>query len=703
MFRVAAAFRGKALVLLLLCSPFLAQRALFSQGVNPITNCSSVLKLSPTEANQNRPVRLRGAVTCYIPASQLCFIQDETAGVYVSPSPWPKELSFGEIVEVQGSTGSGRFSPIVQWATFQRTGKRGNVTPKRISIEELNTGRFDCQLVQIEGVVQSSSFTDSLLTFQLWTGGSSATVLAFGFDREPTNLVDTTVRVKGVAGTLYKDSHLTGFALFLSTPEHLQVRSSGVDSLPRPLRPIRNLVWFSPDGALDHRIRIEGTVTVSWPGEAFFLQDQTGAIHLSPAPNAGEAVHPGDLVEAAGFVRDLTTNPRLQNALSQKKGSKPVPDPLPLAVKELLSKSPSGQYVSTEGTLENVRGAEKDLLLLRIESANELLTAVVKTNGWPELHRGSRVRVTGAWSIPPSELREQTGPVLWLNSSAAVIVLAAPKPSAPAAPARSSVLWIGITICAFLIAGLTIWHARRTGTRISALKEAEANRVADVERELQRLDESRERLGRDLHDRIIQSIYALGLNIDDCAQAVMAEPGKIQARLRAARMDVNAVIGELRSVVLGLETNAIQPREFRTALKSLALALGHDQSNRIRLSIDDDALAALTPVQATELVHIAREAMSNSIRHGSAQTTTFNLEVRDERIKFGVEDDGRGFDVKSAEAKGFGLRNMAKRAENLGANFSISSEEGHGTRILLDIPRQKQHFSTNESRPRIDR
>ena len=83
--------------------------------------------------------------------------------------------------------------------------------------------------------------------------------------------------------------------------------------------------------------------------------------------------------------------------------------------------------------------------------------------------------------------------------------------------------------------------------------------------------------------------------------------------------------------------------------------------------------------------------------------TTFRLEVMEDTIVFIIEDDGCGFNPDKPHGNGFGLRNMAKRAESLGAKFSIFSEEGQGTRVTLDIPRQKQHFSAHEPRTSIDR
>jgi signal transduction histidine kinase len=218
------------------------------------------------------------------------------------------------------------------------------------------------------------------------------------------------------------------------------------------------------------------------------------------------------------------------------------------------------------------------------------------------------------------------------------------------------------------------------------------HRLVESEKEIAQLKESRERLGRDLHDNIIQSIYAVGLKLEDCRHS-LTDSNRLDSRLKSALTEINDVIRELRNVLGGLESNTIQPKEFRTALKSLALTLGHEKSNRFRLELDQSAIDALNPTQATELIHIAREAVSNSVRHGEAQTTTVSLTPLEDQIRFSIEDDGKGFDPQRTDHTGYGLRNMAKRAENLGAKFTIHAQNGVGTRIVLDIPKQKQHLS----------
>jgi signal transduction histidine kinase len=102
-----------------------------------------------------------------------------------------------------------------------------------------------------------------------------------------------------------------------------------------------------------------------------------------------------------------------------------------------------------------------------------------------------------------------------------------------------------------------------------------------------------------------------------------------------------------------------------------------------------DPLAAdrLNPKQATHLLHISREAMSNSLRHSQAQTTIVSLQNQDGRIRLEIKDDGTGFDTNETSPSGHGLRNIAARARELRARLEITSRPGGGTRVILDIPR----------------
>jgi signal transduction histidine kinase len=659
----------------------------------PVTTCAGVLDLFSAPETETHPVHLHAVVTCYVPSAQLCFVQDQTAGVYAFPKTWSGDFAFGEVVEVDGWSGKGRFSPVVHTAVLRSAGERTKPTARRVALEDINNGQFDSQFVALEGVVQTVDFTGGVCSLKLWNAGSSVRVLGFSFKSSPTNLIDASVRAEGVGGTFYDNNRLTGFGLFLQGPDQLQILSAAPEQSQTPVRTATTLASYLRNRGLDHRVRVRGIVTVAWPGEALFLQDEAGPLRVEAARKEDEGITAGERVEACGFVRNITGIPDLGETSLRRLGLKTIPEPHFLTIKDVLSQPPAGQFIITEGSVLNVRTLpEIGWRIIEIERDSQSLNALCPPDKAAEVRRGSRIRLTGAWSAAPRRLRDQLGPMLWINSAASLLLLAPAQSTVAPGLAGNTHFWIGLSAAALILVAIAAAVARRNGLRLAALQSAGSHRQLDSEREIQRLQDARERLGRDLHDRIIQSIYAVGLNIDDCARHAQADPGNIEARLRSALKEINAVIGELRNVILGLETNAIQPRELRTALKSLALALGHEESNRIRIATDEDALAALTPAQATELVHIAREALSNSVRHGAASTTSFRVELRSENIRFTIEDDGHGFDVKSAEGKGYGLRNMAKRAAHLEAKFSIHSQEGNGTRVVLDIPRQRQHF-----------
>jgi signal transduction histidine kinase len=653
-------------------------------GASPaLTNCLQILSLTPEVAKEEHPGRIRGVVTCYVPSSQLLFVQDATAGLYIYPSPWPKELTPGTIVEVEGATGSGRFSPILQRARVTPTGQQASVAPKRISIDQLKSGRFDCQWVELEGVLQLGVRGNNVQNLEIVSGNNSLTALLFDLDAAITNWTDARVRVRGVAGTYYAGEQLTGFGLFVPGKADIDILESPPDPFTRPLRNAGKLAWYSPEGAMDHRVHLSGLVTMSWPGGPFFLEDKTGTIKVYPAPGAGAPIA-GDVVELAGFIRDGTSPAsRLVHAIWKKIDSDRPRAAKTISIPELLKRPARGELVSAEGTvLDHRRIGELSVFL--IEQDEETVPAFSRTHFRNSL-RGAKMKASGAWSTCPDELSIETGPGIWVSSTNDLVVLTQPPgPLATVAPGNLRYI-VGAAGTCILVGGILAWRGFSTRRSVN-------EKLKSLKKDLVQMQESRERLGRNLHDHIIQSIYAMGLNIEECRQ-LLSDPGKAEPRLRSALGEVNGVIRELRNVIQGLETNAIQPAEFRTALKSLALMLGDEKSSRVRLDLDPAAVESLTPPQATELVHIAREAVSNSVRHGKAITTAFVLHLHSDNLHFSIEDDGCGFNIETSESKGYGLRNMAKRAEGIGAKFTIHSQVGTGTRIVLDIPKQKSHLS----------
>ncbi len=214
-----------------------------------------------------------------------------------------------------------------------------------------------------------------------------------------------------------------------------------------------------------------------------------------------------------------------------------------------------------------------------------------------------------------------------------------------------------------------------------------AEEDADLKQQLltQSLDE-KIRLGRDLHDGIIQSLYAAGLTLETVRALVKSNPDEAELRLAQTRESLNGAIRDVRAYIVGLAPENLRRTSFTHALGTQLKEIGRGYDARFDLQIDDEATARLTPEQGIETLQIAREAVSNALRHGGAARVTVRMHATDTEICLLVQDDGRGFDPSHGRDGGHGLGNMHARAQRLGATLRITGQPGAGARVLLTLP-----------------
>lgn len=210
------------------------------------------------------------------------------------------------------------------------------------------------------------------------------------------------------------------------------------------------------------------------------------------------------------------------------------------------------------------------------------------------------------------------------------------------------------------------------------------------EQNLRQALDDRERMAQNLHDGIIQSLFALGLALERCQKLIAKDPKEVNRQLELAIPGLKGVIRELRSYLVGQEPHFMNGRELEVALALEVRTVERSQDLSIDVQIDPDAANLVTPSQATHLVFIAREALSNSLRHAKATQVRLSLEKHQGRMRFVVEDDGVGFDVPTSP-RGEGLKNMAARSVKLHAELTIVSQPGQGTRIVFELPPEPVH------------
>jgi nitrate/nitrite-specific signal transduction histidine kinase len=198
--------------------------------------------------------------------------------------------------------------------------------------------------------------------------------------------------------------------------------------------------------------------------------------------------------------------------------------------------------------------------------------------------------------------------------------------------------------------------------------------------------EERERIAMDLHDGIIQSIYAVGLNVERCAELVKDDSREVKAPLERAVDDLNDVIRGIRTYISNLRPRSSDGRGLREAIADAAKVVKINSSIKVEI-IEEGVGGELSQAQIAQLSHIAQEALANVLKHAGASSVTVRLLSRDDRLVLSIQDNGVGFDPQAVEpTAGQGLRNMAERARTLGGTFSVKSGQGSGTEIAVRIP-----------------
>jgi signal transduction histidine kinase len=198
--------------------------------------------------------------------------------------------------------------------------------------------------------------------------------------------------------------------------------------------------------------------------------------------------------------------------------------------------------------------------------------------------------------------------------------------------------------------------------------------------------EERDRIGKDLHDGIIQSMYAVSLSLEDMPELMDEDPAEARARVDRAIDSLHDTIRELRGFIFGLRPELVD----RTDLVGLLVALTEQlhQNSLVEVGLDLPERLAEPPAHVRgELLQIAREALSNVARHAGATEATVRLNSDGKDLALEIRDNGRGFESTTAALAGhFGLANMRDRAAALGGTLQVESAAGAGTHIIVRIP-----------------
>ena len=441
--------------------------------------------LRPAEASMERPVSLDGVVTFYNPQSLALFVQDRSAGIFVSTDSHTLGLHAGDHVLVSGVSGPGAFAPIIDKPSVRVVGTLPLPEPSGLSMEEIFLGGADSQWVEMEGVVQSTGREAGRSFAQVAWGPHRYTLLFAWPDGLPPSWVDTHIRVRGACGTIFNSKRqLLGIQVFVPSLNQISVVRTAPNQIPpaqvgslRPfqttIRPIESLSQFSPSEPAGHRVHLRGSVSAANPGGPTWMQDATGGLLIRN--HNGLALAPGDVVEVAGFSAAGMFSPELRDATVRKLGTGPAPRPIAVSGEEALSGDYDAQLVRIDARLLNqISNGHEPILLMQ---AGRVAFSVRGGPNLPQFEPGSVLRLTGICSVAVRNLRTYVVPRSFginLRSPADAVLL---RPAAWLTQQRTfrafaaTMLLVGLAL-------VWVWVLRR---RVGRQTRVIAQKLAEVE------------------------------------------------------------------------------------------------------------------------------------------------------------------------------------------------------------------------------
>jgi len=676
--------------------------------LTPITDILAAGSTDPPHFGQR--VKIRGTVTWC--GNRALVVEDETASIWVPfwrtrrSGRWEgddqalTQLTPGSEVEVVGITDRAGYSPAILPVTIEVVGSRPLPPAPAFDAALFFAGYQEGQRIAVEGVVQAVKQDGDALGFIVDYYGRrfAVNVAAERFAGDPDSLIDTDVRITGVAVAIYnqRGEFIWPKLMANSRADFTIVRAAPAKPFEAPFFPLHALGTYRRNPVKGHRLRSQGTVIQIIPGHSFYLQEQQIGVRVESSE--GEPLTVGDRVEVVGFLRRTDPTACLTEAIYRKIGVVAPPQPLPVDADTLIDKvnanlsvshvPPPGDSIGCLVTfparvLSLNRAADGGLLLLA--------TARSQLNAWadPEtfavlqaIQPGSQVQVTGVASVERVEKPDTR--VLFelpflgrlqvlLRSPADVKVIKTPSWWTPQ---RLSLVVAILAAIAALVTGWAIMLRQQVRQQLSIIETQLQDEAAT---------EERKRIAREFHDTLEQDLAGVAMRLDvaaeraadDTARAVLESQRALLERLRS---DTHDFLWDLRDPTRH-DGSLFESLEEQVAAMQASSHVGLRFQRR-------GTVTSVSPFVQHHLLRIVREAVTNAMRHSSCGEIVVTLEGRGQAVAVTVEDDGAGFDV---EGRGtlpghFGIRGMRERARRIDAEISITSRVHEGTILHVVVP-----------------
>ncbi len=659
-----------------------------------LLTAAAVRSLTVEEAQQHRHVRLRGVVTFYEENIFSRFIQDETAGIYLSDSGLPLvHLLPGQLVEVEGTTQPGEYAPIVVPQSIQVIGEAPLPAAKPVTYDQMASGMDDSQFVEITGTVRSvQQLQDAsqLYMIEIATGSGRLKVYAPQLPvANAESMVDSNVRARGVCSTKFNHQRQL-FAVRLMVPKVEDL----VVELPAPedpfavtARTIGSLLQFNPLETYGHRIKVEGTVIYFEAGRKFVLQDGNHGVEVQTQRHNFLAL--GDHVEALGFVSQGDYTPAMQDAIYRKISAGQPLQPARVTPDEALMGTHDCQLIQVTGTLLDraVNGTEKYLVLQQDGFIyHAYLNQSENRNAFAGLENGSRLAITGVCRIDPGEWlaganwRAKSFQVE-LRSIGDVLVL-----NSPSWWTLRRVFWIAAAVSVMALAAFGwIWVLRRQVAERGRQLELEIQERQSAERRGE-IEQERTRVAQDLHDELGATLTEVSM-LGTLAGTPALPPADRELYLDKLINTSRAVVARLDEIVWAVNPRYDSVASLASYCSLFSQRFLHLAGIACRLQVAEKFPAAPLDSRLRHGVFLAfKEALNNAVRHSGASQVLIEMEVAGNQLKIAVVDNGQGFNPVDSIPGSDGLTNIKERMSKLGGRSEITSQPGKGTTVEFWLP-----------------
>jgi signal transduction histidine kinase/CheY-like chemotaxis protein len=700
-------------------------------GPSVLTRTRQVGELTPEEASQKLAVDIRGVVTFADMKLGHVFMQDESGAtfVYFDPASPQPALSVGDMAEVRGVTTPGDFSSCVRGLTFKRLGRSPLPQPKRLTFEQLISGRWVCYWAEVSGTIRSGRAAAGSLELDLATEGGSILVILPVYPNWQRSLIGSRVSLLGPLSALYNDHRQArGVKLFVPGPQYVGIlKPPPLDlySIP-PLAPSA-IGQYDVTSDLDAAVHVRGSVVALEPGPLVYVADRLSTLVVQAYPSC--TPHTGTLVDVIGYRGLVNGRPGLVDAICRTAG--PAPD-IPLAdatPQDILAVhlEPTGdptvylhnstrfdlRLIGTEGTLLQASRGPQGLVLILQSKDKEFMASLPSGAGSaPNLPAaGSVLRVSGLCVVTYDAFSRPLAFRVVLRNRSDLTLLRAPPWWTPGR------LWVLLTfvVGAGVIAVGWIGMLRRQVRRQTATIRTQMEHVEGLKKRAEAASVAKsEFLARMSHEirtpmngvlGMTELVLGSDLNSDQrellesasaSADALLAIINDILdfSKIEAGKLDLNPApfrLGDLLSRV----TNLLAVPADKKCLELLC---------NIRPGVPD-----VVKADPTRLSQVLTNLIGNAVKFTSvgevelrveaetveAETAILHFSVRDTGI--GVPPDRResifdaftqadGTTTRRFGGTGLGLTVSRQLVEMMGGRIWLESQVGQGSVFHFTCP-----------------